>query len=69
VRGVNGRFSREALTAAIGEELMADADRRAAAAPSPSPAVLAEIRRIFGPVAALLAERNRPRQPRQEIAA
>lgn len=67
---MNGRYSREALTAAIGEELMADADRRAADAPAPSPVVLAEVRRIFAPVVALLMERDRAvATVRQEIAA
>jgi hypothetical protein len=66
---MTGRYSREALAYAIGEELMADADRRAAAAPCPSPAVLAEIRRIFAPVVTLLIERDRRFEPQREIAA
>lgn len=41
--------SREALAAIIGEDLMADIERRAALAPAAPPEIVAQVRRILAP--------------------
>lgn len=46
---MSGSFSREALTEALGGDLMADIDRRAALRPPAPPEIVDEIQRIFTP--------------------
>jgi hypothetical protein len=54
-----GEFSREAMAARLGEQVMTDIGRLVAAAPEPSPVTVERLRRIFAPaVAKLTAEQN-----------
>lgn len=43
-----GRYSREAMTARLGVEVMAHIDQLAAASPEPHPDEVAMLRRLFG---------------------
>lgn len=53
-----GPSSRAALVAIIGEDLVADAERRAMEAPPPSARVIAAVAQAFGPGLRALAERE-----------
>lgn len=57
---MSGGFTREAIVAVIGEELMADIERRAALAPPAPPEVVAQVGRIVAPVVNRLAQERQP---------
>lgn len=58
---MSGPFSHEALAAIVGEDLILDAERRAAAAPAPIPESVTALKRICGPAVKHLASHRRPR--------
>ena len=51
-------FSREAFKADLGPDVMALIDAQVAAAPPPSPRIVEQLRQIFAPAVALLAQQH-----------